>query len=134
MAEQIAFSRGAYPALAHATGTKAKDPFRQQGHGDAVLGLDVSIDGTWLVTASQDRVIRWYHLKDVEDKALSFRQKRLSFNPLDVAFGPSHDSFAVLTLGTKQSDPSILCPMTGVLHDACAGQSGTVLHVSGDWM
>lgn len=70
-----------------------------QGHGDAVLGLDIGSEGSMLVTVCQDRVARWYDLKDLEDKSMGYRHKKLPYSPLDVAFGRSAEEFVVLGSG-----------------------------------
>ena len=80
-----------------------------QGHGDAVLGLDISSDGRLLVTVCQDRIVRWYDLKDIQDKSLGYRHKKLPYSPLDVAFGKSAEHFAVLGSGRPGRSCTVSC-------------------------
>ena len=87
-----------------------------QGHGDAVLGLAFSADGSCLATVCQDRMARVFDLaKDIES-SLGYRHKKLTLSPLDIAFGPTSGHFVILSSGalglTAPCERLVQCPIT----------------------
>ncbi|KAK9800321.1 hypothetical protein WJX73_001844 [Symbiochloris irregularis] len=69
-----------------------------KGHGDAVLGLSFSSDGSTLGTVCSDRMLRLYTLESDLAANINYRFKKLSREPVDVAIDGASGHVLVLSL------------------------------------